>query len=224
VGRLFRDAVEGLSLEDELELGRRQWTVAWRRFARQWTQPQLLKLADAIMGGRYLHSSQISGFATGKLREPAPKVFMVIGRLNQALACGRVPVALQDLAANKKFIADKDGLALDAVGCFLAFTGSLDLGVGDDRSIPEEQVEEANRRLGKFVRAQLTDAGVDFIEELPNLMAENGAVVKSVLLGIPMAADELTESLPSIAAMLQTKGIEITNESLWDATGCDIKQ
>ena len=208
-----------MTLDEELEAGRQQWTVAWRRFARQWTQPQLLKLADSVMGGRYLHSSQISGFATGKLREPSPKVFVVIGRLNQALVTGQLPLELQALWANKKVLADMDGTALDSVGCFRAFTGDLDLGLGSVRSIPDDQVYEANKRLGRFVRGQLAKAGVDFIEELPDLIAESGVIVQSVLLGQPITAEDLVESLPAIEAMLKTKGVETTIDKLWQATG-----
>ena len=206
-----------LVLEAELEAGRQQWTVAWRRFARQWTQPQLLKLADSVMGGRYLHSSQISGFATGKLREPSPKVFVVIGRLNQALAHGQLPSDLQILWANKKVLADKDGTALDAVGCFRAFTGELDLGLGNVRSIPEDQVEKASKHLGRIVRGLLAKAGVDFIEELPDLIAESGDVVQSVLLGQAMTADDLVESLPALEVMLKSRKVTITADQLWDA-------
>jgi hypothetical protein len=205
----------GLTLEDDLEAGRRQWTVAWRRFARQWTQPQLLRLTDSVLGGRYLHSSQISGFATGKLREPSPKVFLAVGRLNQALANSELPSELQILWSDKKFLADRDGNALDAVGCFRAFTGELDLGLGNVRSIPDDQVDEANKRLGRYVRGQLAKAGVDFIEELPDLMAEKGSLAKSVLLGQRMTADDLVEAVPELEALLKTKGIDTNLERLW---------
>lgn len=217
----------GLTLDEELEGGRQQWTVAWRRFARQWTQPQLLKLADSVMGGRYLHSSQISGFATGKLREPSPKVFVVIGRLNQALATGQLQSQFlqaeqqslwdekESLWKDKKFLTDKEGNPLDAVGCFRAFTGELDLGLGTVRSIPDDQVDEANKRLGRYVRGQLAKAGVDFIEELPDLMSESGTFVQSVLLGQPMTADDLVESLPALESMLKARKLKVTADELW---------
>jgi hypothetical protein len=205
----------GLGLDEELEAGRRQWTVAWRRFARQWTQPQLLKLADAVMGGRYLHSSQISGFATGKLREPAPKVFVVIGRLNQALANGKLDAKQKDLWANKQCLVDKDGTPLDAVGCFRAFTGELDLGLGEIRTIPEDQVEEVNKRLGRFVRGELAKAGVDFIEELPALVKSSDPLVKSILLGECFKADDLVEAIPLVAIMLNSRGLQVSSDQLW---------
>ncbi len=205
----------GVTLEDDLEAGRRQWTVAWRRFARQWTQPQLLKLADSVLGGRYLHSSQISGFATGKLREPSPKVFMAVGRLNQAIANGELGEVQKDLWGGKEFLADKDGNPLDAVGCFRAFTGELDLGLGEIRIIPEDQVEDANKRLGKFLRAELAKAGVDFIEELPEIVATNGPLVKSILLGEKLKAEDIGESLPALSLLLASRGVMVSTEKLW---------
>lgn len=168
------------------------------------------------MGGRYLHSSQISGFATGKLREPSPKVFVVIGRLNQALASGQLPSELQELWANKTVLADTAGNSLDAVGCFRAFTGELDLGLGNIRSIPEDQVGEANKRLGRFVRSALVNAGVDFIEELPEFVADGGPLVKSLILGQQLSAQDLVESLSGVQSILTQRGIEVTVEYLWD--------
>ncbi len=209
VGRL------GLTLENDLEAGRRQWTVAWRRFARQWTQPQLLRLADSVLGGRYLHSSQISGFATGKLREPAPKVFVVIGRLNEALAEGSLPNELKDLWLGRQALKDKDGNPLDSVGCFRAFTGQLDLGFGQTRTIPEDQVHDASKRLGRFVRTELAKAGVDFIEELPALVGSSGPLLQSVVLGNPMSADDLLEALPIVEIAMRSRGVGVDAGQLW---------
>jgi hypothetical protein len=203
-------------LEEDLEAGREQWTAAWRKFARQWTQPQLLRLADAVMYGRYLHSSQISGFATGKLREPGPKVFVVIGKLNQALAKGKVPPELKDLWEDKEVLRDKEGNPLDSVGCFRAFTGQLDLGMGDVMRIPDGQVEDANKRVGRFVRGELTKAGVDFIEEMPKLVKIGGPLVKPVLLGQMLDADDLAESIEELEAILQWHDLHVTLVHLWD--------
>jgi hypothetical protein len=205
-----------LPLDEELEAGRRQWTVAWRKFARQWTQPQLLKLTDSVMGGRYLHSSQISGFATGKLREPAPKVFVVIGRLNQALAQGSLPSELRDLWEGRQALKDKGGSPLDSVGCFRAFTGQLDLGFGQIRTIPEDQVDDANKRLGRFVRLELAKAGVDFIDELPELVASSSPLLQSVVLGTSMSADDLLEALPFVEIAMKSRGIDVDISQLWN--------
>ncbi len=205
-----------MTLEEQLEEGRRQWTIAWRRFARQWTQPQLLKLADAVLGGRYLHSSQISGFATGKLREPSPKVFVAIGRLNQAIAKSKIASGLKELLENKDFLKDKNGNPLDETGCFQAFTGQLDLGIAKSRYIPKEQVDEACKSLGRHLRARLAEAGIDFIEELHDITMKHGSHVRSILLGVPMDAEELVDALRETECLLLEKGIRESIDQLWE--------
>ena len=47
-----------------------------------------MKLAELALGETCLHSSQIYGFRTGKLKEPGPKVLMVVGYLSLAIAAG----------------------------------------------------------------------------------------------------------------------------------------
>ena len=47
---------------------------------------QLIKLAEATLGTKAIHSSQIHGFTTGKLRDPSPKLMMALGELNLAIA------------------------------------------------------------------------------------------------------------------------------------------
>ena len=210
-----------MTLEEQLEEGRRQWTVAWRRFARQWTQPQLLRLAEVVMGGRYLHSSQISGFATGKLREPGPKVFITIGRLNQAIAKKEISPDHRELWQDKRCLVDKEGNALDAIGCFRAFTGELDLGFHKWRAIPEGGIEAANRRLGRFTRSQLANVGVDFIVDLPELVSSSSALVRSVLLGEIVDADDFRDAIYSIEQMLKSRGVSVSLDQLWAAVDHD---
>lgn len=210
-----------MTLEEELEEGRRQWTIAWRRFARQWTQPQLLRLAEIVMGGRYLHSSQISGFASGKLREPGPKVFVTIGRLNQAVANQSIAIDHRDLWQDKRAMVDREGNVLDAVACFRAFTGDLDLGFHQWRAIPEGGIEAANRRLGRFTRSQLASIGVDFIDDLPELIASSSNLVRTVLLGETVDADDFRDAIYAIEQMLKARGVNVSLDQLWGVVDHD---
>lgn len=205
-----------MTLEEQLEEGRRQWTIAWRRFARQWTQPQLLKLTDAVVGGRHLHSSQISGFATGKLREPAPKIFIVIGNLNQAIASRQAPIEYRELWEGKQVIRDKNKNALDSVGCFLAFTGQIDLGFGESLRIPEEMAADASRRLGRFMRQKLSMAGIDFIEDLKETTCNYSPEVKSLLIGQTVDAKSLEVLVPEIERLMESVDISLDINELWN--------
>ena len=58
---------------EAVAFGKAQWTRKWKVFASQWTQLQLMKLAKETLGEAAIHSSQIHGFTTGKLRDPAPR-------------------------------------------------------------------------------------------------------------------------------------------------------
>ena len=73
------------TLDETMLYGREQWQAVWKAWARQWSQPELIKLAEQTLKCRCIHSSQIHGFATGKLRDPAPKLLVAIGQLNLAL-------------------------------------------------------------------------------------------------------------------------------------------
>jgi iron(III) transport system permease protein len=67
------------SLDSALAFGKQQWQTTWRTWARQWTQPALIKLAAETLGCRALHSSQIAGFQNGQLRDPSPKLLLAVG-------------------------------------------------------------------------------------------------------------------------------------------------
>ena len=208
-----------MSLEEQLEEGGRQWTIAWRRFTRQRTQPQLLKLADSIVGDRHLHRSQISGFATGKLREPSPKVFLVIGRLNEAVASKSTTDSdIMRLLENKEAIRDKTGTALDANDCFRVFTGQLDLGYRKSRKIEPEEVEHLSVHMGAQARKAFSEAGIDFIAEMQSLTKQSNPAVEKLLLHKPMTAEELSEAAEGAERLLKAMNTKFSIDELWNAS------
>ena len=95
---------EDRTVDEALAYGKQQWAAVWAGFARQWSQPALIKLAEATLGTKAIHSSQIHGFTTGKL-DPSPKLRSL--ELNLAIAkangeaitsCYTCPGTLQALA------------------------------------------------------------------------------------------------------------------------------
>lgn len=128
----------------------------------------------------------------------------------------QAPAELIDLWRDKEVLRDRDGNPLDSVGCFRAFTGQLDLGIGEAMTISDDQVEEANKRVGRFVRGELAKAGVDFIEELPKLVKIGGPLVEPVLLGQLLDREDLAESVEELEAILQWNNLRITTVHLWD--------
>ena len=169
---------ESRTPSQSVAFGRQQWTRLWGRFARQWSQPALMKLAAATLGEAALHSSQIHGFTTGKLRDPAPKVLLAIGQLNAAIAAANdeadlpphhptCPKTLGELWQHKNYMKDAEGNPLDAIGCFEAFTGQIDLGVMGVRgaSFSPEQMPAVSKAVGKLIRMELASKGIDFTDQ-----------------------------------------------------------
>ena len=170
-----------------------------------------MKLAASTLGEAALHSSQIHGFTTGKLRDPAPKVLLAIGQLNAAIAAANgeaelpphhptCPKTLGELWQHKNYMKDAEGNPLDAVGCFEAFTGQIDLGVMGVRgaTFGPDTMPAVSKAVGKLIRMELagrsidsTDVpldkslfsqlvhnktvdGIDFMDALPAIAKESG--------------------------------------------------
>lgn len=70
------------TVSEAIKYGEEAWQTRWQQFSRQWTQPGLMKLAEAILGEKAIHSGQIGDFAG----RPAPKVLLSVGLVNLALA------------------------------------------------------------------------------------------------------------------------------------------
>ena len=204
---------------ESVAFGRAQWTRKWRVFASQWSQPQLMKLAQATLGESAIHSSQIKGFATGQLRDPAPKLLIAVGQLNAAIAEAngkgpgvfsdhpQCPGHLQDLWEGKSFMTDADGVPLDAIGCFEAFTGLIDLGL-DVRSgtLCAETMPHVNKAVGKMLRFALMTNGRDVLD-----IPQSDDVFNRLVWGKEVTAMELEAAVDIIAEMAG-----ITTDQLWD--------
>ena len=158
---------------EAVAFGRIQWTSKFRAFASQWTQPQLMKLATATLGENCLHSSQIHGFTTGKLRDPAPKVLMVIGELNAAIAKANgediealhIPETLSTLYKGHRWMTTADGEVMGPLEVFQAVTGLIDLGTDAKVDINKKNVEAVAKSLGKFMRLKAMEFNMDWMDE-----------------------------------------------------------
>ena len=191
--------------------GREQFRKLFKPWSRQWSQPGLLKLAEAVLGDKVIHSSQISGFATGTLRDPAPKVLLALGKLNVALANKSYPVGLGKLVEGKTPMTTTSGEVLGPAELFLAFVGELDLGLPDVQEIPLEDEERVNKAFGKWLRGELAKRGVDFVVEDRKRLFELTPAMEGLLTGVRVNGDLLIEGLPAIAGELGVGEAE-----LWD--------
>jgi hypothetical protein len=197
--------------------GREQFRKLFKRWSRQWSQPGLIKLSEVVLGDRVLHSSQISGFATGTLKDPAPKVLLALGRLNLALAERKYPAGLGALVEQKDVMRTTSGEALGPAEMFLAFVGELDLGLPDVQEIPLEDEESVNKAFGKWLRGELAKRGVDFVVEDRKRLIELTPAMEGLLTGVRVNGDLLIEGLPAIAGELGVGEAE-----LWDVIQAEI--
>ena len=197
---------------EAVAFGRLQWTRKFRVFASQWSQPQLMKLAAATLGENCLHSSQIHGFTTGKLRDPAPKVLMVIGELNAAIAKANgadidampIPQTLADLYKGKRWMTDADGLPLGPYEVFGAVTGMIDLGTDAAVDINKKNVDAVAKSLGKFLRLKLIERGVDFMDPDDFNPSDAGEqLVYNLVHNKKVTAADITAHIDDIAACAQ---------------------
>ena len=191
--------------------GREQFRKLFKPWSRQWSQPGLLKLSEAVLGDKVIHSSQISGFATGTLRDPAPKVLLALGKLNVALAERSYPVGLGKLVEGKQPMRTSSGEVLGPAELFLAFVGELDLGLPDVQEIPQECEVEVNKEFGRWLRIELAKRGVDYVVEDKARLYGLAPALEGLLTGVTVHGEVIVESLAAIAGELG-----VPEGELWD--------
>ena len=210
---------------EAVAFGRRQWQRKWRTFAAQWSQPALMKLAKETLGEAALHSSQIHGFTTGKLRDPAPKVLLAIGQLNMAIAIANsldnpvirkkgmsldlpnVPSREAHLWQGMSWMTDAKGNPLGPLECFAAFSGLIDLGL-DVRSgtLSAENMPAVSKALGRYLRFALMERGTDVME-----VPVDKSVFSRLVWGKIISGPELEAVIDQIA-----EAAGVSTDQVWD--------
>ena len=131
----------------QAEAGHAVFTHMARRFFAQASQPTWIRIAQEVTGDNSLHSSQINGFSTGQLLYPAPRVFVALGAVNQAVAT--TPIRRKAPSGqNIQPMMLPDGTVLDACGLFAVFSGVLPVELPDQLVIPEAQAAGLSALLG----------------------------------------------------------------------------
>ena len=178
----------------------------------------MIKLAEATLGTKAIHSSQIHGFTTGKLRDPSPKLMMALGELNLAIAKANgeaitsrytCPGTLSKLWQHKTWLKDAQGAPLGPSEVFLAITGMIDLEVNLERVISSQSESDVSQALGKTLRMELAKQGVDWLLEVMTLK-EQAPCIENLLMGKEVRGSEITEQLDQLA-----KIADMTPDQLW---------
>ena len=169
-----------------------------------------MKLAASVLGEQAIHSSQIHGFSTGKLRDPAPKVLLSIGRLNLAIARSNgctdagegemCPGILSELWSDKKWLTDEQGKPMGPYEVFGAVTGIIDLGTDNAIDIDPADQAAVSKSLGKFIRTKLMEAGIDFMDSSEMAaLSKTCPIVEELIFNKEVDAAQLTAYLPELA-------------------------
>lgn len=216
-------------LQTLLDTGSEAFAATWRRWVSQWTQPKLLRLSETYLGARMFHSSQMAGFASRRLQNPAPKAFLAIGALNVAhghslglpeaqieptpdLGLPKLlPGALRDLWDHREPLRDAEGIVLGPTGLFEAFCGLRALPPTSQRYLPPEAVENASKAIGALLRLRLPQHGCDWFLELPAL-SKAAPSVEPLLRGGSVSADRLLADLPQLSSLARMSEDELWHE------------
>jgi len=206
------------TIDEMLSFGKAQWGVAFGGFARQWSQPKILRLCEGILGTRSVHSSQIHGFLSGKLRDPSPKIQLALGHVNRAIAKANgfdcvseftCPGSMEELWKGKAWLTDADSAPLGPQEVFMAFSGQIDLGLNSAHVIEPEQGPAAVKALGRFLRMELAKQGTDWMDEIVT-MRKDVPCIEPLLMGQDVEAAVILTQLKEIAAL-----VGMTDTDLW---------
>ncbi len=211
------------SIQDQFDRGHAQWCRLWKRWQAQWSQTKFLSLADELFGNpRPIHSSQLSGWRLGTLRDPGPKSLLAVGLFNLALAKsnGWQPPAEQEhvgrFSGNSRPLwegrwhLEYGGLPMGPSEVFQAITGLISLEDAPPWSVSDAQAPAIQQALGPVARQLLADAQVDWFGQLEALLKLHAAF-KPVLLGTGTCdGAQLTTFIPILAEQAH-----VAPEELW---------
>jgi hypothetical protein len=195
-----------------------------------WSHPITTKLAKAAMGGEHgwLHSSQIASIRAADTRNPGPRTFVAIERLNYYLWRYQTEKKLIPTTKSSNDYANatpitEDGLP-PSLGWFVeVFSGyrqpkDFDIEV---LKIPPDQAELICKRLGRMIRNQMVSQSLDLVEDLGSVLYAHYPTkekvsldrVRALALGNPVLnAGELELELPNLAVLMKGLGLPISTE------------
>lgn len=208
--------------------GADHWSMVFRQWIRQWTQSQVLKLAEEIFEGpRPIHSSQLTNWRLGRLLEPAPKVVFAIGRFNQAVAlsngasitsnsqqpdsCAVVRFAGNSRRhwENKRWLTYA-GQPVGPVEVFLALCGQIQIDSLSPVVITAEEAPALTHQLANLARMQLAAAGRDWYAELEQFPTDVRTLLTTRQ---PLEAAELELLTPALATVLGLPAEELIRQA-----------
>ena len=210
---------EELDFLGNLSFGRKQFSLSFSVFSRQYSQPELITLARLVLDTNALHSSQISGFQRDTLRDPSPKLLFALGLIMEAIARTqgikglpkgvKLPATKDNLWRDKQYMRNADGTPMGPLDMFATFAGLADLGITKDKTIPVRKEKAVAKNLGKYMRLALAKADIDYVSEIVSLKKKSKTIEKLVM-AKPVSGAAICQDLPALAK-LANQG----EEDLW---------
>lgn len=184
-----------------------------------WSHPVLTSLAKAAMGGQgWLHSSQISSLRHATTRNPGPRTFVAIERLNYYLwryteHKELIPGTKSSNDYNQAQPITENGQP-PSLGWFVeVFCGyrvptDFDL---DVCRIPESDAPKYSKNLGRILRQLMMARGQDVVDDLGGVLYAHYPTQEKVVLDLikgtalgtkGFSGPELEEQLPNLSSFL----------------------
>ena len=202
-----------------LAFGRKQNSLQFRVWSKQWSQPEIILLGKKVLGTNAIHSSQIAGFQADTLRDPSPKCIHALGILNVAIARTLkvkglpkgpiVPTEVAHLIKDKQYMRNADGTPMNSVDIFMAFTGQVDLGISSAKNIPVRKEKAVAKGLGKYMRLALAKLDIDYDSE-STALKKKSKTIEALVKNKPVSGAAIVQDLPALARL-----IEQGEEDVW---------
>ena len=215
------------SIEQQTAYGRDTFRWLFTRWVNQWSQPKLIKLTKETLGEKNgIHSTQIAGFQINwregrALNEPAPKVFVVLGLFNLALAKSQgypdlpewvetIPGKLSKDWKDKKYLLNHNCGPMSPTDMFNTFTGFIDFGVPEDKKIPVEYEQDVSNALGAYLRKKLSEKKIDFLDPQEFLkLTKRTELIPEMILNRRVAGEDLIKGLDRVASSVNESGDDL---------------
>lgn len=199
-----------------------------------WSHPTMTQLAAGCLGGHgWLHSSQISGLRHGQTRNPGPRTFVAIERLNYYVWRYKETQQLLPGSESSNHYKDANPLLEDGqppslgwfVEVFCGYHVPQDL-VLDKAFVPPDKVAKYCSKLGRLVRKLIADQGYDLVEDLsvvlhrfyPTQEQDRIELVEAVIQGRgELSQEQLQAELLSFSKLTGALGGPSTEDALLTA-------
>jgi len=195
-----------------------------------WSHPTVTRLAKAALGGKegWLHSSQIASLRHGDTRNPGPRAFVAIERLNHYIwfyVNQKLLIPGTDNDADYKAATPiTEGGQPPPLGWFVeVFCGyrqPQEFPMFMLTAMPTDKVESASRSLSRMIRSLMSQRNLDPLEDFNSILKywitndhlSLDRLRKVVMTTEPLTPEELEEELARLTVLLQKLGAPVGDE------------